>query len=108
MTLIFQDELTFDNNQDAFEKASLFFSRIERLASTAMVINEQKYGEFKNPLYREDCLFYQLEAIRDLAGQFDDVFSGLAISLGRKCDLRLKDLERAAELIQGEAKSETI
>lgn len=108
MTLILQDEMTFKDNQDAFEKASLFFSRIERLASTAMVINEQKHGEFKNPLYREDCVFYQLEAIRDLAGQFDDVFSDLAISLGRKCDLRLQELESAAKLIQGESESEAI
>ena len=93
MGIRLSEEFTFRNNQDAFEKAGLFFSRIERLASSALAINEQQYGEFSDPLYRQDCLYYQLEAIRDLAGQFNELFDELAIELGRKTDLRLEALE---------------
>ncbi|OAI15307.1 hypothetical protein A1507_14420 [Methylomonas koyamae] len=87
------DDLTFKSNQDALEKAGLLFCRIEKLASTAIVINGNKDGEFKNPLYREYCVYYQLEAIRDLAKKYEIVFDGLAMTLGRPSDLQLKAAE---------------
>ena len=93
MALILSEDFTFRTNQDAFEKASYFFGRLKRMASTALLANSDKNGEFKDPLYREDCVHYQLEAIRDLADQFDDLFDEAAFELGRKSDLQLKALD---------------
>jgi hypothetical protein len=93
MALILSEEFTFRNNQDAFEKAAYFFGRLKRLASTALLVNGSKDGEFRDLLYREDCLHYQLEAIRDLADQFKDLFDDVAFELGRKSDLRIQSLD---------------
>ncbi len=93
MALILSEEFTFLNNQDAFEKASYFFGRLKRLASTALLVIGDRSGEFQDSIYREDCVYYQLEAIRDLAGQFDNLFNEVAGGLDRKSDLQLKALD---------------
>lgn len=95
MALILSEEFTFRNNQDAFEKASYYFGRLKRLASTALLVVSNRSGEFQDSSYREDCVYYQLEAIRDLADQFDDLFDKVAVGLGRKSDLQLKALDEA-------------
>lgn len=95
MALILSEEFTFRNNQDAFEKASCFFGRLKRLASTALLVNGDRSGEFQDSSYREDCVYYQLEAIRDLADQFDNMFDEVAVGLGRRSDLQFNALDEA-------------
>jgi hypothetical protein len=93
MALMLNEEFHFKTIQDAFEQAGMLFSRLSILANTAIVINDYKYGDFADPLYRQDSLHYQLEAIRDLAKQFDDLFNDTAMTLGRQTDALRKDAE---------------
>ncbi len=103
MALVLSEEMNVRSVQDALEKAVLFFYRLEKLASCSIVINEFKDDKFKNPGYKQDCLFYQLEAIRDLSQQCEDLFDELAVTFGSQIDLKLKELDRlapgAAELL---------
>jgi len=82
--------------QDALETAGMFFYRLERLANSSIVLNEFKDGDFQNPLYKQDCLFYQLESIRDLSRKYENLFDDLAISFGRTIDFKLKELDMLA------------
>lgn len=95
MAITFNDDFNFKTVQEAFERASQYFYRLEKLANSAIEINGLKYGEFKDPLYREECVYYQLESIRDLSKQFESLFNDVATTLGRESDLRLKPLEDA-------------
>jgi hypothetical protein len=90
MALILDEDFQFKTVQAAFEKAGLIFSRLNILANTAIVMNDYKDGDFENPLYRQDCLYYQLEAIRDLSKQFETLFDDVAMTLGRRADSVLK------------------
>ena len=92
MTLVSAEAMNVKTVQDAMEQASLFFYRIEKLANSTIILNEAKDGDFQNPLYKQDCLVYQLENIRDLAKQYESLFDDLAISFGRPIDSRLKEL----------------
>jgi hypothetical protein len=96
MTLVSNQEINFKSVQDAMEQASLFFYRIEKLANSTIFLNEFKDGDFQNPLYKQDCIHYQLENIRDLAKQYECLFDELTMSFGRPIDLQLKGL---AELL---------
>lgn len=93
MAITLNEDFNFNSVQDAFEGASQFFYRLEKLASTAIEINSIKHGQFKDPLYREECVYYQLESIRDLAKQFESLFDNVAGNLGRETDLLLKNAE---------------
>jgi hypothetical protein len=96
-----QDEvINFKTVQDAMEQAGMFFYRIEKLANSTLFLNEVKEGEFQKPLYKQECLFYQLENIRDLARQYEKLFDDLAITFGIPIDSRLKELDG---LMQGKA-----
>jgi len=103
MALMLNEEVKVNSVQEALEKAGMFFYRLEKLANSAIMLNECKEGDFQDPLYKQDCLFYQLEAIRDLSKQFEDVCEDLAVTFGRSIDLKLKELDRlalgAAELL---------
>ncbi len=94
MALILNEEIKVNSVQDALEKAGMFFYRLEKLANSSIVINEFKDDKFKNAAYKQDCLFYQLEAIRDLAQQCEDLFDELAVTFGRSIDLKFKELDR--------------
>lgn len=95
MALVLQEDFDFKTNQAALERAALGFYRISLLANTAIEVNSLMCGDFKDSGYRTDCVFYQLEAIRDLARQFEEVFSTATIAIERVTDMRLDELETA-------------
>jgi hypothetical protein len=96
MALAHNEAMNVKSVQDAMEKAGEIFYRIEKLANSTLMLNECRDGEFQNPLYKQDCLFYQLESIRDLAKQYEHLFDELSTSFGRPIDVQLKGL---AELL---------
>jgi len=91
--VVLNEDFNFKSVQDALEQAGLFFYRLEKLANTALVINSFKDGEFKNPIYKEECVYYQLELIRDLAKQFETLFDEGAMTFGRQIDLNIKEVK---------------
>jgi hypothetical protein len=96
MTLVLNQEINVKSVQDAMEKAGYFFYRIEKLANSTIMLNECRDGDFQNPAYKQDCLYYQLEAIQDLAKQCEHLFDELSTSFGKPIDVQLKGL---AELL---------
>lgn len=93
MTDLMPQETNFKSVEDAINEASMFFYRLERMASSAIVLNGCKDGTFQDPLYKEDCLYYQLETIRNMAEQCETFFEDLAFDFGKSIDTQLKARE---------------
>jgi hypothetical protein len=86
-------ETNIKSVEDAINEASMFFYRLERMASSAIVLNEYKDGTFQDLLYKQDCIYYQLETIRNIAKQCETFFEDLAIDFGSHIDKKLKALD---------------
>jgi len=93
MTALIPQETNFKSVEDAINEASISFYRLEKLASSAIVLNEFNDGTFKDGPYKQDCLYYQLETIRNIAKQCETFFEDLACDFGSNIDTKLKALE---------------
>jgi hypothetical protein len=93
MTALMPQETNIKSVEDAINEASMFFYRLERMTSSAIVLNEFKDGTFQDALYKQDCLYYQLESIRNIAKQCETFFEDLAFDFGSNIDTKLKALE---------------
>ncbi|MBS4034255.1 MAG: hypothetical protein KGZ85_07325 [Ignavibacterium sp.] len=94
MSIKIVEETNFKSTQEAFEYLALIFDRISGVADTAIVINDYKYGDFEDPLCREDRVSFQLEIIRDLAKQFTKVCDNIPWDLGQPANLSLKSVDK--------------
>lgn len=102
MTALMPQETDINSVEDAINKASMFFCRLERMASSAIMLNECKDGSFQDPLYKQDCIYYQLETIRNIAKQCETFFEDLSFTFGNNIDKKLKELERLEPVTQAE------
>lgn len=95
-----QGEINFKSCEDAFESISMVFYRIDKIANSAILINDSRDGEFEDPAYKQDCVYYQLEAIRNIAQKFEQAIDKLDFTELPKTDSTGGRHERNSEEIE--------